>query len=297
MTGAGCMPNIGFILLTHNFPQRVRRLVGRLGQIYSSPPIVVHHDLGKSPLDLSDFSNVRVLENYIPTTWGHVSVTKALLTSMRVMHAPGGPRWIAVLSGADYPVADAEHVLRDLNQGGREAYIHCELIHPEKILREWHASCLRSYWNAQLRLPGGAGKYKYLYLPFRSPLCPFPAKLNCYAGSAYFTASYRAAEYILRWTDGNPWLLKYLNTRFATDEMYFQTVLGTWREFVAPTGIGTEEILRQSFRYIAWNGGTHPSNIEPEEVGRVIASGAHFARKFAPDSPACSLIDERLGCH
>ena len=41
---------IGFVILSHNNPQQLLRLVRCLQRIYDNPPIAIHHDIGQSPL-------------------------------------------------------------------------------------------------------------------------------------------------------------------------------------------------------------------------------------------------------
>ena len=41
---------IGFVILSHNNPQQLRRLVLCLQQAYDNPPIAIHHDFGQSSL-------------------------------------------------------------------------------------------------------------------------------------------------------------------------------------------------------------------------------------------------------
>ena len=41
------MPPIGFVVLTHSNPPQITRLIRCLNALYSSPPIVLHHDFSQ----------------------------------------------------------------------------------------------------------------------------------------------------------------------------------------------------------------------------------------------------------
>jgi hypothetical protein len=41
------------------------------------------------------------------------------------------------------------------------------------------------------------------------------------------------------------------------------------------------KISKNNLRYVDWSlGGHHPKTLEVEDIPRILASGAHFARKF-----------------
>jgi hypothetical protein len=46
---------IGFVIISHNQPQQLLRLVRRLQSLYDNPPIAVHHDFAQSPIRRDEF--------------------------------------------------------------------------------------------------------------------------------------------------------------------------------------------------------------------------------------------------
>jgi hypothetical protein len=99
-------------------------------------------------------------------------------------------------------------------------------------------------------------------------------------------------EQLLRWNTQHPEFLDYCNDRPCVDEMVFHTIFGNLNELRKPALSGTP----QTFRYIDWSaGGAHPKELGIEDLSLILASGAHFARKFAHGDPVLDVIDENLG--
>ena len=58
-------PTVGFVLLTHNNPVQVLRLITTLNRLFNYPPIVCHHDFSKSELPTESLtSNVSFVHPY-----------------------------------------------------------------------------------------------------------------------------------------------------------------------------------------------------------------------------------------
>ena len=70
------------------------------------------------------------------------------------------------------------------------------------------------------------------------------------------------------------------------DESLFQTALCSQPDL---------RICKDQKRYADWtNGGAHPKWLEVSDVPKILASGAHFARKFRPDGVAQGFIDQTV---
>lgn len=303
------MGGIGFVLVTHSNQQQIRRLVARLDGIFDHPPIALHHDFGKCALDISEFPNVKLVQPHFSTRWSHISVVRATMAALRLLYtADAGPDWFCVLSGADYPVRSADAVLADLEAGECDAYVQHELLYPGKcsthlstcepvikrhaaipITKALLENCMDRYVNFPVRVPWitRRGRRSFKFYVFRYErgvrlLSPFSDKFRCYIGQNWFTANRRAARYMLAWTDAHPEFARALQDRPCPEETYFQSILGN-------SGL---KLSQQTFRYVDWSeGGDHPKSLDVSDVPAIEASGAHFARKFSPDSPALDLLD------
>ena len=115
---------IGFVILSHNNPRQLRRLVLCLVRMYNNPPIVIHHDIGQSPIHQSDFpADVRFVTPHIKTRWGKFSLVMAALRALELLYQNATPDWFFLLSAADYPTMPAEKVVQELTSSGVDALL------------------------------------------------------------------------------------------------------------------------------------------------------------------------------
>lgn len=280
------MSQIGFVLITHAAPGQIIRLLRALNLVYSNPPIVVHHDFDQCPLDVSSFANVQVVRPHIPTQWCGYSVVRATLAGLALLYAnPASPEWFALLSGACYPTRRAQDVISDLQKGESDAYIDYQLIDPSHLETEYQRECFRRYMSWHFGVSKLDRRNTPSFLAARTS--PYAANGNrCYAGSEWFTANRKVAEYILGSQENYSWLAKHLRNRHCPDETYFQTVLGNATHL---------KLSKNSHRYIDWSSGTpHPRELQIDDLPSILGSAAHFARKFTPDSPLLSRLDDLL---
>jgi hypothetical protein len=292
------MTRLGFVLLTHTKPRQSLRLVGRLRVLFGDPVIVCHHDFSKCDLDAQDFPPcVRFVRPHHVTTWGNFSLVEAVIGALRLMYGlPEPPEWFTLLSGADYPAAKATVVLRDLDQGGVDAFVHHEVIDPRHARREWHGTCQQRYLRKRLTMPcptrrGILARRTVTFSPRLSRyFLPFTPDFQCFAGSQWFTANHRCAERILRWHgDGLRGLRAHYQAAPIPDESYFQCML---------CNDPTLRIRNDNKRYTEWvPGAAHPRTLGAQDLPKIIASGCHFARKFDPDhdSSVLDALDALLG--
>ena len=115
---------IGFLILSHNNPQQLHRLVGCLQRVYDNPPIVIHHDFSQSTLHRDRFpSAVQFVAPHIKTGWGKLSVVLAALRALEALYDNAAPDWFFLLSGADYPTMPASQVVKELNSCSFDALL------------------------------------------------------------------------------------------------------------------------------------------------------------------------------
>jgi len=279
---------IGFALLSHSEPQQLLRLVKTLGCLFDNPPIVCHHDFGQCALNEKLFpDNVQFARPHVSTKWGHISVSQAALKAIQLLQETRNPDWYILLSGSDYPVAPPRKILSDLRDGGYDVYldyreIQYKIIPPDQCATygyyrpEWSEMAWRRYCTSVRYLPDAADRLLQRLNPDRPP--------RIFAGDTWFMANRKAAA-MLR----GPFieqLIRYYRKRFIPEEAFFQTALCN-----AP-GL---RICREHKRYADWTaGGSHPKLLTTEDLPDILNSGAHFARKFVPDSPVLGIIDREL---
>jgi hypothetical protein len=120
---------IGFVILSHDNPQQLRRLIRCLQQVYDNPPIAVHHDRSQSQLHQSDFSSdVKFVIPHVKTRWGQFSIVTAASRALKLLYQNATPDWFVLLSAADYPTMPAEKVLEELTSSGMDALLDCREV-------------------------------------------------------------------------------------------------------------------------------------------------------------------------
>lgn len=301
-------PPIGFVILSHRAPDQLLRLTRTLGRLYGDPPIVCHHDFSQAPLDRDRFpAHVRFVDDWVTTGWGKWSVVDAFLRALAQLYAEGAPEWFALLSGADYPTRPAAAVLAELRGSGCDAFVDVHQIDPAPA-----AATLTGAINPLLHHLDGAQtrRTKWGFYRARQAWVPilrrdprwrlgrwtvrlpwaqwgmFTPDFTLWWGEHWFTGNRRTADVLLQPTSRHLDLRRYLRRRPSVDEAYYQTVLCNTPDLV---------INRDNKRFAEWNGGgAHPMTLGIDELPRILASGAHFARKFDGSSLVLDAIDRAL---
>jgi hypothetical protein len=120
---------IGFVILSHNNPHQLRRLVRCLQRIYDDPPISIHHDFGQSSLSQLDFPpDVQFVAPHLKTRWGKFSLVDAALRALKLLYQKTTPDWFFLLSAADYPTMPARIVRNELASTGADALLDCREV-------------------------------------------------------------------------------------------------------------------------------------------------------------------------
>jgi len=304
------MVRIGFILLTHAHPEQLLRLTGTLNHVYDHPPIVCHHDFAQCNLDRSQFAaNVEFVEPALHTFWGCFAIVPAALKALdQLMTRPDAPDWFYLLSGSDYPVAQAAEVREFLSTTPYDAFIDHRLVTYNRVVNSPEADNVAgfsrpSYIDLAYRrycavaVPRPSAKKPFAIPPeghayLRHPVWrqivpgPFSETFRCYAGEHWFSGNRRTAEVLLADDPARRRLLKHLSTRESPEECFYHSMLGN----------SELKLSADPHRYIDWQtpGAWHPKSLAVEDLPAIRRSGAHFARKIAPGSELLSSLDEIL---
>ncbi len=277
------MKPLGFVLLTHNKPHQTFRLVNRLNAMYGEPPIVVHHDFGKSDPEEARFpANVRFVRPHVPTEWGRFSLVEAAVAGVRLLHKqPDAPEWFTLLSGADYPCAPPSAVLADLENAPGDAFLQHHLVDPDDPFCRLEPARLRRYLHLQFNIYYINRALRFSWRPLRlprllsRPFLPFSRTFRCYAGWQWFTANRKAVRAVLDFHDNRPALARHYRNVWCADESYFHCVL---------CNDPSVRLINDNKRYTEWRlGDPHPRTFGAADAPTILASGCHFARKFDAD--------------
>ncbi|WP_375472572.1 beta-1,6-N-acetylglucosaminyltransferase [uncultured Nostoc sp.] len=279
--------SIGFILLTHSKPLQIYRLINQLNTMFNYPVIVCHHDFSKCDLSVDTLSkNVLLVRPHIQTEWAGFTLVEATVQALRLMYeVPDTPDWFVLLSGADYPIKTARHILDDLASSPYDAYIEYEQItyktYKQDLIPDmlWLKNSYQRYCTKTFSFHYLKKYFAQLNIEIRleHPLLtkaflPFSKKLACFSGSQWFCANRKAAEYIIDFHGQRNVLTLYYSKLKYTDEAYFQSILANAPHL---------RLKNDCRRYIDWStGGPHPKILLREDLPNLLASSAHFARKF-----------------
>ncbi|MDZ8026412.1 MAG: beta-1,6-N-acetylglucosaminyltransferase [Nostoc sp. SerVER01] len=290
--------SIGFVLLTHTKPLQIYRLINTLNRMFNYPVIVCHHDFSKCDLPVDTLpKNVLLVRPHLQTEWADFSVEEATIQALKLMYeVSDAPDWFVLLSGADYPIKTARQILDDLASSPYDAYIQYERITYETYKQDlkpnmlWLKNSYQRYCTKSFAFHYSKKYFAQLNMEIRlehplltKPFLPFSKKLACFSGSQWFCANRKAAEYIIDFhQERNAVTLHYSKVKHA-DEAYFQTILVNAPHL---------KLKNDRRRYIDWStGGPHPKVLLMEDLPNLLASSAHFARKFDIDIDS-NILDE-----
>ncbi len=282
-------PTVGFILVTYNKPHQIVRLVNTLNRMFDHPPVVCHHDFSQSdlPPDLLP-KNVTLVRPHVVTRWGSFTVIEATIRALELMYGTSAaPDWFVFLSAADYPIKPARQILHDLASSPYDVHIRHERIAYNAYERDWQRLCYERYCSVRLSLPCLNRKLRWTkrqvllkHPVLTAPFVPFSKHLRCFAGEHWFCAKRRAAEYLIELYRTKPALAAHFRKReryaIVPEESYYQTV------FCNAPGL---KVQNDNWRYIDWSqGGRSPKTLSSDDLPGILASSAHFARKFDLDT-------------
>lgn len=300
-------PPIGFILVTHNAPEQTLFLCERLNAMFANPPIAIHHDFSKTPLDTAVFpKNVGFVDQWVKTGWGSIGVVNAQLRALRQLYTTADPDWFIHLSSVDYPIQTADFILRDLYESGVDVFIDSRRLedHGHPFINEGlgelafnHPRYIQSAFNRYVAIPLISAKWaKRLRTPnekwcLRSKflikhLTPFNDSLHCYSGDAWLTGNRRFANLLLEETPLWKTLHQHYKSRSVPEESIHQTLLGNSSGF---------KISSDNKRYADWRGCyAHPRTLGRDDFPRLLNSTHHFARKFSFDPDMLRDLDRAV---
>lgn len=290
--------SVGFVILNHQPTPLLRRLLERLRVMFDGPPIVCHHDFSKCGLPEGvRLPGVSFVSPSVQTGWGLFSIVEASLLGIEALfRREDAPDWFVLLSAADYPLVPARVVRETFASAGVDAFVSAREVN--QASRRTDRLNYRRYLTYRLPRPGlpqaeGEARFLSLSHPWLTRwLTPFSGDFRCYFGSQWFSANRHAAERLLRFHRERPALAAHYlrQERFRSicpDESYLQTILLNDRGL----RIGADNL-----RYMDWEPGSpHPRVLTAAHLPAMLASGAHFGRKFDTGSGAVlDLLDRHL---
>lgn len=300
-------PPIGFVLVTYNAPEQTLFLCERLNAMFGNPPIVIHHDFSKNPMNTAIFPpNVQFIEQWVRTGWGSLAVIDAQLLALRRLYDTADPDWFVPLSSSDYPIQTADSILRDLFENDFDAYLDSRrLENLGRLVRNQglgelsfrHPIWPQLGYNRYVAIPVFTSKmagrlhlaYETFCLPFPfliKRFTPFKDSIEGHGGDSWFTANRRVAHLFLDKTPLWQQLHEHYGKRIIPEESFYHTLLANSPGF---------KVSPDNKRYTDWRGCyAHPRTLGRDDFPRLLSSTHHFARKFAFDPETLRNLDEEV---
>lgn len=285
-------PSLACVVLAHTDPVHVRRLVAALDPF----PVFLHCDQ-RTPDDVfaamtADLPDRCVVLDRLRTGWARWENVAAELAGYRAALAATDATHIALLTGADYPLATTAEIRAFLAEHeGRSIALYLPM--PQ---RRWG----RSGGLARLRYRHRAWRKHMLRLPIPRRL---PADIVPAGGSQVKVLARQHAQAVVGVADARPDLVRFWRSSWVADETFVGSVLSS--PSLVPGWAG--EHVADDLWWIGWGGqrSKSPPWLDLSHLDRLVAArqgaGAGrvprlFARKFstAVSTPLLDAVDESL---
>jgi hypothetical protein len=296
---------VAYCIAAHTRPSQCRRLVLRLLEDDPRCLVLLHYDQRESPLDLQEVTGprVRVLRER-PVFWGSTHLVD-LFVEMFQEAVAAECAYAVMLSGQDYPLFHVGGLESELS--GYDVWADLNALFAPDGSCNWPEGRRRysyRWWHID-RTPRAARgteavAAKVLHVPTSASEPPLPSFVRLrigneiwwgakrggpgvpiYTGSTWMSLSSRAVEAII---SSPRRVSSFFHHVPNADEAYFHTVLGNTTGLTFAPG---------DARCIQWTQGeAHPEVLTADDLDGMVASGAHFGRKF--DELVDSSVLDRL---
>lgn len=272
---------LAHLILTHANPEQLRRLVLRLA--YKDTHCYIHldkkTDIGPF-MEIAAIPNVFFVQDRVKVSWGGYSIVQATVNGLKAILSSGNTYdHINLLSGQDYPIQKNDDIHAWLRQNKGRTFMHSL-----SVMEEWKEAIPRvtKYYLTNYSFPGNVRAEQLLstLLPARK----MPMGMVPMGRSQWFTASYEAVDYMVRFLEDNPSVVRFFKLTWAPDELIFQTIL-----YNSPL---RDTMVNDNLLYVDWsNGGASPKVLTMDDAAALERSDKLFARKFNP------AVDHKILVH
>ena len=315
-----------YYLQTHTRPNQVLRLVQRIKAASPDSVVLIHHDISGPPLDMPGLESMRDVHVIVGAGgYGNYSHLDRYFAAVDWLEGHGVKfDWLQNMTGQDYPIQPIATTHRFLAESDADGYLEYAPVFWDRTPPDadwgmgpaWRAM---SKFDRSLRFEfrhrwvGRPTKTKQKYLrPLMALNLTQPwVRLSlaystvavrrrstifndddfiCYGGSFFCTLSASCVYYARDFAREHPDIVAFFRTMPAPNEVFLQTVLTNSKKF---------RIVPDGKRYIDWSGtrNNHPKTLRVCDVPAMLASGAHWARKFDSnaDPEVLDVLDRHIG--
>lgn len=263
---------IAFLILAHDNPQHLRRLIAALQGADSS--FFVHID-GKrrlSDVRVPSLPNVHCVSPRSCVYWGRFSMVQATLRLIdAALGAAPSPDYLVLLSGVDYPICPTTHIFRFFEKHNGNQFINMVRMPntaADKTLLRLELHCvqvpptppgLTLLNRALFKVASIATDLLAKQVGYRRDFRKAIAPCEPYGGGQWWAITADAARHIQRFVRDRPEFVRFFRHTLIPDETFFHTILGN-SEFASR--------LRHSVAFADWSRpyGRHPAYIDEEHL-------------------------------
>ena len=315
---------LAYLILAHQFPDSLARLVNRLNTPHTHFFIHVDRSADIQPFlcALPPAGNVHFTDARVRVRWhGFTAVDATLQLMKEAVEHKKDFKYCILLSGADYPIKPTAQIQAFFEKASLEYIHYCRLKDNPALMKK----VLQYYFHDAIPYDRYRRKPRLFRLlrrkAFRllSRIVPrqYPENIEPYFGPQWWNLTGECVAYILDYARDNPHFVRYYRYTDSSNEMFFQTVVLNspfaentihYEAYRRLTAIEDLEELRDQFertftsesfylRYIDFSaGGGSPATLVEDDFPALENSEALWARKFHPTASARLLdkIDTKL---
>ncbi|KAK9698429.1 hypothetical protein RND81_08G103500 [Saponaria officinalis] len=229
-----------------------------------------------------EFKNVRMIKKANLVTYRGPTMVANTLHAAAILLKDGGLwDWFINLSATDYPLVTQDDLLHTFSHLPRDLNF---IDHTSDI--GW-----KEFQRAKpIIIDPGLYQTDKADVTWVTQRRSVPTSFKLFTGSAWMVLSRQFIDYCIWGWDNLPrTVLMYYANFLSSPEGYFHTVICNAQEFKNTT-------VNNDLHFISWDNPPkqHPHYLTSEDMSRMVASNAPFARKFPRNDPVLDLIDSDL---
>jgi O-antigen/teichoic acid export membrane protein len=313
-----------YYLQTHSVPAQVARLVGVIKEGSPGSVVLISHDAAGPPLDIPRLEALPGVHVFVePGGYGDFSHLDRYFAAVDWLDAHGVEfDWLENITGQDYPLRPIADIERTLAHSDVDGYLLYAPVFPDRTPSGADRGAAPQFQLCAAR--DAATRYQYKHRRFGRPtpaeqrwlrpamalnlLQPwvrvslgfaaigmrrrrtvFTDGFVCYGGWFFCTLSAACVRYAREYARDNPGVVAYFRTVLAPEEVFLQTVL---------VNSGRFRFEPDAKRYIdlTRSRNNHSKILGVADLDPMLASGAHWARKFDPahDAEILDMLDRQV---
>jgi hypothetical protein len=281
---------VAYVLLAHQAPEQVARLVSRL----APNPVFVHVDSGVAPTVFAQFEevlqahpNAHLIARH-RSAWASWGIVAASIEGVRSALC-SGLAWshVALISGQHYPLASPAQIDHFLASYADKSFMPNWAL-PNPVWGKDGGMSRVRYWHTPVN-------GRKLFLPIPRAI---PRGLKSYGGSMFWWLNRGAAAYIVKQADEDAPTTRFFKHTWIPDELYVPSIIMNSEH--------ARGVLDENLTFIRWTTphSPHPDDMAIDDFDELLAAAQGpserggkariklFCRKVSIDSPRqLALLD------